>query len=270
MILSADLGGSATKLVLLTPDGTPHFPQRVPPERTGEAVLAQINAYLSSHGVASVSRLALTGVGSSFLPDTLGDFPTRKINEFSALTRGALTLSGVPEAVVVSMGTGTAFLHAKADGSYRHLGGSGIGGGTLLGLGKLLAGAQNIDELLALAANGSLAKIDWQMGDMALSSVSTLPPELTAANFGKLASDASLEDVAAGLINLVLQAAGSLALFAADGVGCPTILFAGALAELPQAAPEWRLFESVYSPSFASVPHAAFATAIGAGLCSFA
>jgi type II pantothenate kinase len=266
MIIAADLGGSATKLVLLSDSGEVVRSGCAAPERSAAALGEQVRRFLDGCGVNEGSTLVLTGVGSSFIGDAVPGFALQKVDEFAALSRGTLHLGGVKEAVAVSLGTGTAFVRVSVDGGYQHLGGSGVGGGTLLGLGKALLGASSVEELLALADTGSLKKVDWQMGDMALSSVSTLPPELTSSNFGKLSPDATPGDLALGLINLVLQSAGSLAMFAARTVPCDTILFAGALAELPQAAPTWQLFESVYPFTFRSLPHARFVTAIGAGL----
>ena len=45
-------------------------------------------------------------------------------------------MSGLDRAVVVSMGTGTAYVMADK-GRVSHLGGTGVGGGTLLGLSGL-------------------------------------------------------------------------------------------------------------------------------------
>ena len=58
--------------------------------------------------------------------------PTEQVEEFTAVGVGGLALSGVEKAVVVSMGTGTAFVWAQRGGEVRHLCGSGVGGGTLL------------------------------------------------------------------------------------------------------------------------------------------
>jgi len=265
MILAMDLGGSATKAVLLNPDGTVLFSCLLPPERTFDAVARQAEHCIADTA-APVDSIALTGVGASYLSGNLLGINTCKVEEFHSISRGALALAGQSEGVVVSMGTGTAFLYAGKDGAVRHLGGSGVGGGTLAGLGRLLTGSEKPEQLCALAANGSLAKVDLQMGDMALSSVATLPPELTASNFGRLAADASPADAALGLINLVLQSIGTMAILACQSAATHTILLTGGLTALPQSADIWALFQSVYPYRFLVPPHAVFAGAVGAGL----
>ena len=57
----------------------------------------------------------------------------RKVDEFHAIGKGGLFLTGLTRAIIVSMGTGTAFIIADQNGE-KHIGGTGIGGGTLLGL----------------------------------------------------------------------------------------------------------------------------------------
>ena len=265
MFFAMDLGGSATKAVLLSEDGAVLSSRLLPPERTNASVERQAAACLSDRPEISVKSIAITGVWASFLSGNLLGINTCKVEEFHALSRGALSLSGQAEGLIVSMGTGTAFLYAGKDGSVRHLGGTGVGGGTLSGLGRLLTGSEDTQQLCALASKGDLSRVDLRMGDMALSSVATLPPELTASNFGKLSENASPGDAALGLINLVLQTIGTMAIFSCQAASTHTILLTGGLAALPQAADTWALFESVYPYRFIVPPHAAFATAIGAG-----
>ena len=74
-------------------------------------------------------RIALTGVGASYIDDDIYGIPTEKVEEFTAVGVGGLALSGQDRAVVVSMGTGTAFIWAEKGKPVRHLCGSGVGGG---------------------------------------------------------------------------------------------------------------------------------------------
>ena len=66
---------------------------------------------------------------------------------------GAQFESKLQRMIVVSMGTGTSLV--LCDGSeVRHIGGIGIGGGTLSGLSRLLLQTDNINEIIALANKG--------------------------------------------------------------------------------------------------------------------
>ena len=58
-----------------------------------------------------------------------------------------------------SMGTGTAFVRA-AKGEVIHIGGSGVGGGALLGLSSIILNKSDIDAILALAESGHIENVD--------------------------------------------------------------------------------------------------------------
>ena len=134
VILGIDIGGSTTKIVGLRTDGSVISMLRVRAEDQVTSLYGALGNYLTSNRLSlrDVRRVVLTGVGASYVEGDIYGLPTCKVGEFSASGTGALALSGQSSAVVVSMGTGTAFLWASPDG-IRHLCGSGIGGGTLGG-----------------------------------------------------------------------------------------------------------------------------------------
>lgn len=66
--------------------------------------------------------------------------------------------------MVVSMGTGTSFVGVK-DRIPTHLGGIGIGGGTIIGLSKLMLNTDDIDKIQELASGGKVGHIDLRVGD---------------------------------------------------------------------------------------------------------
>ena len=105
------------------------------------------------------------------------------------------------------------------------------------------------------------------MSDIFCGDIASLPPELTAANFGKVKNDASDCDVAAALFNLVYQTVGVLAIFALTNDTARDIVLTGSLACLPPAVKVFGVFEQMkelYGVHFIIPPNAAFATAIGA------
>ena len=189
------------------------------------------------------------------------------MGEFSASGTGALALSGQSSAVVVSMGTGTAFLWASPDG-IRHLCGSGIGGGTLGGLCHKLVGMERFGQIKKLAESGNLDHVDLTMKDITVHSAPTLDPDMTAANFGDLAEDATPADLAAGVVNLVLQAIGTMTVLACQCCDSKTVVLTGSMTTLPQAVTNFQLFEKLYGIHYIIPENATFATAIGAGLYS--
>ena len=269
VILGIDIGGSTTKIVGLDTKGTVLSMLRVRAEDQVTSLYGALGNYLTSNRLSlkDVRRVVLTGVGASYVDGDIYGLPTCKVDEFSASGTGALALSGQSSAVVVTMGTGTAFLHAGPEG-VRHLCGSGIGGGTLSGLSELITGVHQYALIRKLCQDGDLSQIDLTIGDMSKGKVGTLPPEATAANFAKLAEDATSADKMRGLVNLVLQAIGTMSVLACRTCGTNTVVLTGALTMLPPAHETFELFTQLYGVEYIIPENATFATAIGAALYS--
>lgn len=60
----------------------------------------------------------------------------------------------------------SALIHAKKGSEVEYLGGTGVGGGTLVGLSKRMLGMDDIQHIQALAEDGDLDKIDWRIGNI--------------------------------------------------------------------------------------------------------
>jgi type II pantothenate kinase len=190
------------------------------------------------------------------------------VEEFTAVGVGGLALTGRERAVVVSMGTGTAFIWAEKGKPVRHLCGSGVGGGTLAGLCSRLCGTRQYDQIVKLAATGDVGSIDLTVGDITRNTHPSLPLDITAANFGNVSDTATAGDFAAGTINMVLQSIGTTAVMACRACSCDTVVATGFMSNLPQARPCFDLFTRLHKINFLIPEHAAFATSIGAALCS--
>ena len=270
VILGIDIGGSTTKIVGLRTDGSVLSMLRVRAEDQVTSLYGALGNYLTSNGLTlkDVRRVVLTGVGASYVEGDIYGLPTCKVDEFSASGTGALALSGQDSAVVVTMGTGTAFMWAEKDGTVRHLCGSGIGGGTLGGLCRKLVGMERFGQIKKLAAQGDLGQVDLTIADITCNPAPTLDPTLTAANFGNLAEDASPADLAAGAVNLVLQAIGTMTVLACQCCDTRTVVLTGSMTTLSQVKPNFENFEKLYGIHYIVPENATFATAIGAGLCS--
>ncbi|WP_298030178.1 BadF/BadG/BcrA/BcrD ATPase family protein [uncultured Dysosmobacter sp.] len=270
VILGIDIGGSTTKIVGLDRSGGVVSMLRVRAEDQVTSLYGALGNYLSGNGLRleDVRRVVLTGVGASFVEGDIFGLPTCKVDEFSASGAGALALSGQASGVVVTMGTGTAFLWAERNGAVRHLCGSGIGGGTLGGLCRKLVGMERFGQIKKLAAQGDLGQVDLTIKDITNHPAPTLDPTLTAANFGNLAEDATPADLAAGTVNLVLQAIGTMTVLACQSCGTKTVILTGSMTTLDQVKPNFENFERLYGLHYIIPENATFATAIGAGLCS--
>lgn len=270
VILGIDIGGSTTKIVGLRTDGSVVSMLRVRAEDQVTSLYGALGNYLTSSGLTllDVRRVVLTGVGASYVDGDIFGLPTCKVDEFSASGTGALALSGQEQAVVVTMGTGTAFMWAERGGAVRHLCGSGIGGGTLGGLCRKLVGMERFGQIKKLAEQGDLGQVDLTIADITCHPAPTLDPTLTAANFGNLAEDASPADLAAGAVNLVLQAIGTMTVLACQCCDTRTVVLTGSMTTLSQVKPNFENFEKLYGIHYIVPENATFATAIGAGLCS--
>lgn len=270
VILGIDIGGSTTKIVGLRTDGSVISMLRVRAEDQVTSLYGALGNYLTSNGLTlqNVRRVVLTGVGASYVEGPIFGLPTCKVDEFVASSTGALALTGQESAVVVTMGTGTAFLWAQKDGSFRHLCGSGIGGGTLGGLCNRLVGMERSSQIQELALQGDLTHVDLTIADITCNPASTLDPTLTAANFGNLAEDASPADLAAGAVNLVLQAIGTMTVLACQCCDCRTVVLTGSMTAMKQVRTNFETFERLYGIHYIIPENASFATAIGAALSS--
>ncbi|MCL2365466.1 MAG: pantothenate kinase [Oscillospiraceae bacterium] len=266
LVLGIDIGGSTTKVVALK-DGKPVGMKQV---RAGDQVTSLYGAIghiLRTIGIGldEVKTFAVTGVGASFVDEQIYGVDTRKVNEFTAIGCGALHLSGLSEALVVSMGTGTAFVRAGKDEAER-VGGSGIGGGTIIGLASQMLAKSDIDAIIALAEKGNLENVDLMVRDIVGHEIPALSSSLTAANFGKIKSTASDADIALGIMNMVFQTIGMLAVFVIKNDPIKNVVLTGTLATFPHAAPILLPFSNLADAEFTIPPNAVFATALGAAL----
>ena len=116
-----------------------------------------------------IDRIMVTGVGATHMQKPIYSLNCLTVPEFSAAALGGLYLSGLDEAIIVSMGTGTAIIHAKKEGSktsINYLGGTGVGGGTLLGLTKKLTGIDTIEHIEEICREGDLHNVNLLVGDI--------------------------------------------------------------------------------------------------------
>lgn len=268
-VVGIDVGGSTTKIVGFDAEGRLIAPIFVRATDQITSIYGALGKFTTENGLAltDIERIMVTGVGSTFMVEPIYNIPVYKLSEFSCVGRGGIWLSGLSEAIVVSMGTGTALVHAKADGTFDYLGGTGIGGGTLMGLSEKLIGMKDIDHIIELAAEGDLSKIDLRVSDITKKDVHPgLAANLTAANFGKISDIATKSDLALGLVNMIYETIGMMAIFAARGKGIRDIVLTGNLTALPQAREIFGNLNAFFDVNFIIPENARFGTVIGAAL----
>ncbi|HAX40840.1 MAG TPA: hypothetical protein DCY10_08205 [Clostridiales bacterium] len=257
IVLGIDIGASTTKFALVK-NRKCVKEYRKPDEQSFEDAL-------ESFGYAGVKRIAVTGVGSSFIKGDLHGIPTVRKDEFTSVSRGATNLVKQSNTLVVSIGTGTSFTRITPVRAW-HVGGTGLGGGMLRGLSARLCGTDDMEELQTLAASGDLHAIDLQLRDVFEGTLSHLTPNATVANMSKLSEQTARADVAAGLCNMIFQSIGLMAVFAAKRHLTRTIVLVGTITDWPIAQRSLDEVAALHNVKFVVPDHAAFATAIGAAL----
>ena len=267
IILGIDVGGSTTKIVGFSPDKQLIGTLQV---RAGDQITSMYGAighFARQYNItlSDIEKVILTGVGASFFAEDVYNIPTAKIDEFRAIGYGGLYLSGLDEAFIASMGTGTAFVRATKK-EITHIGGSGVGGGTLLGLSSIMLNKSDVDAILALAEAGNIENVDLSVRDIINREISSLPYNLTAANFGKVKSTASEADYAIGIINMIFQTIGMMAVFMARNDTIKDFVLTGTLTTFPQTSANFAAISNICDVNFVIPSNAIYATAIGAAI----
>ena len=277
VVIGIDVGGSTTKIVgfRLDEKGNKTLipPQLVTANDPITSTYGAFGKFTEENGIemSEINKIMMTGVGSSFVKKDIFGLPCERVPEFNSIGKGALYLSGLDEALAVSLGTGTALVHAKSGEKMNYLGGTGVGGGTLVGLSRLLLHAESMDHIIEYAESGDLENIDLKIKHMTESgTLSILSRDLTAANFGNVSDLATKEDIALGIMNMVFETVGMVSIFAAHQVKCENIILTGNLTQIGFCEKKFAEFNSMkdnYGVNFIIPENSQFGTVIGTALC---
>jgi type II pantothenate kinase len=160
---------------------------------------------------AASKRIVLTGGKAGMIKADF--FPEAEIvNEFMAACEGANYLmeqekvSLQEKVLLVNIGTGTSWF-AMEGSHYERVLGSGIGGGTFMGLGTLLGNSRDFSELVELASRGTRGNVDLLVKDIYHPEESPITGDLTASNFAKASKgkESSAADQMASAINMISE-----------------------------------------------------------------
>ena len=266
--IGIDVGGSTTKIVGFDEKGKIFDPMIVRATDPITSIYGAFGKFTSENGLvlSEIAKVAVTGVGSSYIKEAIYGLDCEVVGEFPSVGRGGLYLSGLDDAVVVSMGTGTAFIHAGR-GKYEYLGGTGVGGGTMMGLAKKMLDVDDVDNINKLAESGSLDMVDLRVTDITkMTLMPDMPQDFTAANFGKLDDLVTREDLALGIINMIFETVGMMAVFAARACGLRDIVLTGNMTTVTGAKRVFGSLSGLFDLNFVIPEQAQFATAVGAAL----
>ena len=266
IIIGIDVGISTTKIVGIK-NNKVSAPIRITAADPITSLYGAFGKSLHDNDIdlSDVEHVMLTGVGAAYIDQPIYGLPTSKSQEFIADGLGARFESKLDHTIVVSMGTGTSFVKCDGD-EMKHIGGIGVGGGTLAGLARIMLNTSDIAQVATLAKQGNIRNIDLTIGDISPQPLPGLPMDTTASNFARAQSDASKEDIAAGIIKMVLQSIGSAAWLASLGSDIRDFVLIGNLSLLPQCKEVFPALEKLYDIRFHIPKYSQYCTAIGAAL----
>ena len=267
MLLSLDFGITITDVLRKKEAGTLVHEMFPSDQKPSEKLIKTLFKDLDFS--KDIESIALTGGHHQLIGNEIDKTPVFHVNEIDAIGEGGFYLSeldpGIP-ALIVNSGSGTACILAK-DGEFLHCSGTGVGGGTVLGLSKLLLGTTSPQEIQELAKKGSAEGTDLILKDVVSGPIGLLPSDTTAVNFGKISKTVekvSKEDLAAGIVNLVGQTVARIATSVAMTFQVTDIIVVGrtpSFTSLRKSLKDAALLTN-FTPHFPK--NAEFASALGA------
>ena len=267
-VIGLDIGGSTTKIVGWTGKEliAPMFVSATDPLTSAYGAFGKFTVQ-NSLALSDIEKVMITGVGSSYVKENIYSLDCTVLNEFDCIGLGGLYLCNYEKAIIASLGTGTALVYAEDGKAPIYLGGTGVGGGTLLGLSKKMLGIDTVDHIEELAKSGDLKNIDLKINDITNKDILPgLGETMTASNFGNLSDIATQSDIALGIINMVFETVGMVSIFAARQHNLQNIVLTGNLTTITQAEEKFAALSKMFDMNFVIPEYANYGTVIGAAL----
>ncbi|QQO09650.1 pantothenate kinase [Breznakiella homolactica] len=266
MIIGIDIGSTTTKAIALKGSDIAIKIKT----KANDAVTSATGAFgkmIIENGMSmkDIEKIIITGAGSSKINNDIFGIPTSKIDELTAIGLGGMFLAKQDNIIIANIGTGTVIIEASKD-RIAHFGGSGVGGGTIMGLSKKLLLTENFETIIELASSGDLSRVDLLIEDIMETDISFFNRKTTASNFGKMLDTAEREDIALGIHNMVYQVIGMLSVFAARNNDLSKVVITGNGSNNPIGKNILAGITRMYSVEFEYPANAEYTTAIGAAL----
>lgn len=268
VVVGIDIGGSTTKIAGFC-GGEMLKPIQVRANTPVASLFGAFGQFMVENGLAleDIAEIRLTGVGSTGIQQPIYGIPTYKVDEFVADGVGGRYFAKDDKIVVVSMGTGTTYVLVDGD-NLRHLGGIAIGGGTIVGLSHLLLNTDDIDVIQEMSLKGRIENIDLRIADISNEPLPGLDLDITAANFGNVAANVSREDIALGIVHMVLESICHTGTLIAQSEEVDEFILIGSLANFAECGHISQACAAIAGKKvhFVIPPQCVFGTAIGAAL----
>lgn len=181
------------------------------------------------------AQVCITGGKGAQLQSLLHCGDVRGMVEFDATCRGIRYLlqsagTQIDSYILTNVGTGTS-IHYIDLHSHTRVGGTGVGGGTIIGLSILLTRIEQYDQIVQTARKGQRRHIDLTVGDIYKGAEPPLFGDLTASNFGKIRTldfpATTRADLLAAIIGLVGETVTTASILAAEKQGTANIVYIG-------------------------------------------
>lgn len=272
IILGIDVGLSTTKIVGFDlTDGDrrlmePLFVRATDPVTSMYGALGKFTDE-NNLSLSDIEKVMVTGVGASEIKNNIYSLKWESVSEFDCIGLGGRYLCDFDRAIIASLGTGTALVYSEKGKSPVYLGGTGVGGGTLVGLSKKLLGMDTVEHIDNLAKSGDLRNVDIKINALTKQDIAPgFADSMTASNFGNVSDIATNSDVALGIINMVFETVGMVSVFAARNFDLRNVVLTGNLTTVSQAPIIFEALNRMFDMNFVIPKHARFGTVIGAAL----
>ncbi len=262
--IGIDIGGSTTKIIGFK-NNEIIAPLLIKAEDPITSLFGAFGKFIYENNIeiSDIEKIMITGVGATYIKSNIYGIETIKVPEFDANGLGGLYLANLENAVVVSLGTGTSIVQATKE-SNKYIGGTAVGGGTIIGLCKKMINVSNIDKIVKLAKTGDLKNIDLAVSDIVYDEFPHLENEITASNFGKYMAESNDSDIALGVMNLVFQSIAMTSAFATKDSGFNDVILIGNLSKIELCQKIFNGIEQITGVKFIFPDMSEYATALGA------
>ena len=152
------------------------------------------------------------------------------------------------------------------DNQAKHVGGTGVGGGTIKGLASLICDIDDPEIIESKALKGNASHLNLTIADLGYERLSFLGSDVTASNFAAVKSK-RIEDLAAAILRLVGETVGIIASICAREAGCvDNIVMVGKVAQNQFIQHTLNLVGKLYQSSFVFPENPGYATVYGAAI----
>lgn len=264
MRIGVDAGGSLIKIAY-TDMNTTHY-LKFPADQlkaAAEWVNGQTNSHIAITGGKAVALNQLLNTNATLVP------------EFEATIVGAQQLliekgHKQDSYILTNVGTGTSIHYINNDQHVR-VAGTGVGGGTIMGLAKLLTGLDNYEEITKLAASNMRDRIDLKVHHIYEGTEPPIPGDLTASNFGNLRDLSkgalSNEELTSTVVGMVAETITVVSLQVAQQFNAKAIVYIGStFTNNPLMSEIVVRYTKMYGLQSIHLIHGEFSGAIGAML----